>query len=125
MSEKILIVEDDQTIKHLVVFKLKNAGYELFEAENGVQAMEILEHHRIDLVLLDMMMPVMSGKEFLIAVKSHTRFKTIPVVILTARTLEKEVVEGLSLGAEDYIKKPFSPQELVARVKSVLARKKQ
>ncbi len=124
MAEKILIVEDDITILQLVVFKLKNAGYDVFTADNGVKAMDIVTSNTIDLILLDMMMPVMSGKEFLLSLKSNENYKSIPVVILTARTLEQEIVEGLSLGAEDYIKKPFSPQEVTARVKAILARKK-
>ena len=122
-AQKILIVEDDASIKHLINFKLKSVGYDTYSCSNGAEALELLQSTKVDLILLDMMMPVMTGKEFLIAMKGNKELKSIPVIFLTARTLEKEVIEGLSLGADDYIKKPFSPQELIARIKTTLARK--
>ncbi len=122
MPQKILVVEDDSTIQGLISYKLKNSGFEVFIAGNGAEALEQLEKNTVDLILADLMMPVMSGKEFLVAVKKNEATKKIPVVLLTAKTLEHEVIEGLSLGADDYIKKPFSPAELVARVRNVLAR---
>lgn len=125
MAEKILVVEDDLNIKQLVIFKLKNSGYAVETAGNGVEALEFLKSNSVDLIITDVMMPLMSGKELIIALKQDPATKEIPTIMLTSRTLEKEVVEGLSLGADDYIKKPFSPQELLARVKKVLARKKQ
>jgi len=124
MAEKILVVEDDQNIKYLVTFKLKNAGYEVFSASNGVEALQFLEKNSVDLIITDVMMPLMTGKELIIKLKHNPATQHIPTIMLTSRTLEKEVVEGLSLGADDYIKKPFSPQELLARVKNVLSRKK-
>lgn len=124
MAEKILVVEDDQNIKYLVTFKLKNAGYEVFSASNGVEALQFLEKNSVDLIITDVMMPLMTGKELIIKLKQNPATQHIPTIMLTSRTLEKEVVEGLSLGADDYIKKPFSPQELLARVKNVLSRKK-
>jgi DNA-binding response OmpR family regulator len=124
MAEKILIVEDDPNIKHLVTFKLKNSGYDVHTAANGVEAMEFLRSSGVDLIITDVMMPLMSGKELIIELKKNSSTKNIPTIMLTSRTLEKEVVEGLSLGADDYIKKPFSPHELLARVKKLLARNK-
>ncbi|MEW5797705.1 MAG: response regulator [Bacteroidota bacterium] len=124
MAEKILVVEDDRNIKELVIFKLKNSGFTVATAGNGLEALEFLKSNSVDLIITDVMMPLMSGKELIIALKQNPATKEIPTIMLTSRTLEKEVVEGLSLGAEDYIKKPFSPQELLARVKTVLARKK-
>ncbi len=124
MPQKILVVEDDRSIQSLITFKLKNSGFEVLVAANGAEALEQLKKSPVDLVLADLMMPVMSGTEFLVAVKKDDLTKDIPVVILTAKTLENEVVEGLSLGADDYIKKPFSPTELLARVRNVLARTK-
>ncbi|MCX6139096.1 MAG: response regulator [Ignavibacteriales bacterium] len=122
MAQKILIAEDDKNVQALVVFKLKNSGFDVVAVNNGIEAIEYLKHSTVDLVMLDMMMPLMSGKEALLVIKSEPKTKSIPVVFLTARTLEKEVVEILSLGADDYIKKPFSPSELVARVRAVLIR---
>ncbi|MFA6456630.1 MAG: response regulator [Bacteroidota bacterium] len=124
MAEKILVVEDDSNIKQLVSFKLKNSGYEVFNAYNGAEALEFLETNSVDLIITDVMMPVMGGKELVIALKKNPKTRSIPTVMLTSRTLEKEIVEGFSLGVEDYIKKPFSPQELIVRIKTVLARSK-
>ncbi|MFA6468438.1 MAG: response regulator [Bacteroidota bacterium] len=124
MAEKILIVEDDSNITQLVSFKLKNSGYEVFNAVNGVEALKFLEENNVDLIVTDVMMPVMGGKELMIALKKNPKTRSIPTVMLTSRTLEKEIVEGFSLGVEDYIKKPFSPQELIVRIKTVLARSK-
>jgi DNA-binding response OmpR family regulator len=124
MAEKILVVEDDVNIKQVVLFKLKNSGFDIFSSSNGVEALEFLKKHKVDLIITDIMMPLMSGKELIVELKQNPDTKNIPIVMLTSRTLEKEVIEGLSLGAEDYIKKPFSPNELLARVKIVLARKR-
>ncbi len=124
MAEKILVVEDDSNIEQLVLFKLKNSGYDVSIARNGAEAIEFLKTNSVDLVVTDVMMPVMGGKELVMALKKDPNTKSIPVVMLTSRTLEKEIVEGFSLGVEDYIKKPFSPQELIVRIKSVLARRK-
>ena len=124
MAEKILIVEDDSNIEQLVSFKLKNSGYEVSTAHNGAEALEFLKKNSVNLVITDVMMPIMGGKELVIELKKNPKTKPIPVIMLTSRTLEKEIVEGFSLGIEDYIKKPFSPSELIVRVKTVLARNK-
>ena len=122
MAQKILIAEDDKNVQALIVFKLKNSGYDVVAVNNGVEAIEYLKHSTVDLIMLDMMMPLMSGREALLAIRNDPKTRDIPVVFLTARTLEQEVVDGLSMGADDYIKKPFSPSELVARVRTVLMR---
>ena len=124
MAEKILVVEDDSNIEQLVLFKLKNSGFQVFSAHNGVEAIEFLKKNSVDLVVTDVMMPLMGGKELVMELKKNPDTKTIPIVMLTSRTLEKEIVEGFALGVEDYIKKPFSPQELIVRIKTVLARSK-
>lgn len=124
MAQKILVAEDDRSIQSLISFKLKNSGFEVFTVGNGAEALDFLSKNAVDLVLIDLMMPVMSGKEALVALRKNEATKGLPVIILTAKTLENEVIEGLSLGADDYIKKPFSPSELVARVKNVLDRAK-
>ncbi|MGA7161255.1 MAG: response regulator [Bacteroidota bacterium] len=122
MAQKILFAEDEQTLQSVVAFKLRNSGYEVFTVNNGAEALEFLKTKNADLIVSDIMMPVMSGKELIIELKKNDAMKKIPVILLTSRSLEKEVVEGLSLGADDYIKKPFSPSELVARVRNVLSR---
>ena len=125
MAIKVLVVEDDQSTKLLIEFKLENSGFEVFTAADGTEALAFLQKSMVDVIILDLMMPLMSGNELLIEMKRDDKLKDIPVLILTAKTLEKYIVEGLSLGADDYIKKPFSPSELVARVRAVLARRKQ
>lgn len=124
MADKILVVEDDSNIEQLVTFKLKNSGYEVFNARNGQEALDFLKKNSVDLIVTDVMMPIMGGKELVIELKKNPKTKSIPTVMLTSRTLEKEIVEGFELGIEDYIKKPFSPQELIVRIKTVLARSK-
>lgn len=124
MAEKILVVEDDTNIEQLVTFKLKNSGFQVHNAHNGIEALEFLKKNAVDLIVTDVMMPVMGGKELVMELKKNPATKTIPVIMLTSRALEKEIVEGFSLGVEDYIKKPFSPQELIVRIKTVLARSK-
>lgn len=124
MKPLILVVEDDEITSSLIRFKLSNSGYDVVVVGDGTQALEFLKTRTPDLILLDMMMPMMSGKEFLLEFKKLPLGVKIPIIILTAKTLEKDVLEGLALGADDFMKKPFSPSELVARVQTVLARKK-
>ena len=122
MTQKILIAEDEKSLQSLVTFKLKSSGFEVFVVNNGEEALDFLSAATVDLIVVDLMMPVMSGKELMVELEKNDATKNIPVIILTAKSLEKEVIEGFSLGADDYIKKPFSPSELVARVRNVLSR---
>jgi DNA-binding response OmpR family regulator len=124
MANKILVVEDDNNIEQLVTFKLKNSGFEVFNARNGQEALDFLKKNSVDLIVTDVMMPIMGGKELVMELKKDPKTKSIPTVMLTSRTLEKEIVEGFELGVDDYIKKPFSPQEFIVRIKTVLARSK-
>jgi DNA-binding response OmpR family regulator len=124
MAETILVVEDEETTKSLILYKLSNSGYRVAAVSNGIQALEFLQKKLPDLIILDLMMPLMSGKELLISIRENEKSKSIPVIILSAKTLEKDVLEGLSLGADDFMKKPFSPSELIARVRMQLARRK-
>ncbi|MHB1050659.1 MAG: response regulator transcription factor [Bacteroidota bacterium] len=124
MANRILVVEDDSNIEQLVSFKLKNSGFEVHTANNGVTALEYLKDHTVDLIITDMMMPVMDGRELVLQLKKDPRFQSIPTIMLTSRSLEKEIVDAFSIGVDDYVKKPFSPQELVARIKTVLMRRK-
>ncbi len=120
MSKKIVLAEDEPQIARLIEFKLKKEGYSVTSKENGEEALKAIKADKPDLILLDVMMPVMGGYEVLRRLKEDENLKSIPVVMLTARAQEKDVVKGIAMGAEDYITKPFHPAELLARVKRIL-----
>ena len=122
MAKKIVLAEDEPQIARLVEFKLKKEGYQVTWKENGEEALEAIKADRPDLILLDVMMPVMDGYEVLRRVKKDENLKSIPVIMLTARAQERDVVKGIDLGAEDHITKPFHPAELLARVKRILGK---
>jgi DNA-binding response OmpR family regulator len=124
MPETILVAEDQHTILNLIEFKLKNSGYNVIVVEDGISALEKAKSMRPDMILLDVMMPLMTGFEVLSELKKESSTKGIPVLIITAQTREDEIIKGLELGAEDYILKPFSPNELLARIKTVFLRNK-
>ncbi|MCL4509865.1 MAG: response regulator [Bacteroidetes bacterium] len=119
----VLVVEDTKEIAALVRFKLLSAGYNVIVAEDGKKGLETAKSLLPDLIILDVMMPVMNGLETLMNLKSDQACRTIPVIMLTAQSTEQEIIRGLELGADDYVTKPFSPQELLVRVKTVLARR--
>ncbi len=118
----ILIAEDQQHIRRLIEYKLTNSGYDVVAVEDGSQALARAKDLRPTLILLDVMMPLMTGFEVLAALKQDAVTKHIPVLLVTAQSKEEEVLKGLEMGAEDYITKPFSPNELAARVRKVLMR---
>ncbi len=120
--ETVLVAEDNVGIAGLLKFKLTHSGYEVLLAENGKLALEVAKSNRPDLIILDVMMPVMNGLEALTILKSDVDLKSIPVIILTALSNDSEIVRGLELGADDYITKPFKMQEFVARVHALLSR---
>lgn len=122
MTRKIVLAEDELQIARLIEFKLKKEGYQVTCKENGEEALKAIREEKPDLILLDVMMPVMDGYEVLRQVKEDENLKNIPVVMLTARAQERDVVKGIDLGAEDYITKPFHPAELLARVKRILGK---
>ena len=122
MAETILVAEDQRTILNLIEFKLKNSGYNVIVVEDGLSALQKAKTLKPDLILLDVMMPLMTGFEVLAELKKDDLTKDIPVLILTAQTREDEVLKGLELGADDYILKPFSPSEVVARIKTAFLR---
>jgi DNA-binding response OmpR family regulator len=115
----ILIADDEKDIRNLVKISLEENGYNVLTAQNGKEAMDILISQNVQLAILDVMMPVMDGFSLLRKIREHS---TIPVIFLTARTDEVDKVLGLGLGADDYIEKPFSIAELVARVGAQLRR---
>ncbi len=124
MADKPLVViaEDDAQIANLVRFKLEKSGFSVMHGENGKIALELITEHRPDLVILDVMMPIMDGFELLRSLKEGEDTRDIPVIMLTARGMEADVLKGFESGAVDYLTKPFSVAELVARIRSVLAR---
>jgi len=123
MAATILVVEDEPAIQELISYNLRQAGHVVFCAENAEQAMSVVNDALPDLVLLDWMLPGMSGVEFARMLRHSTRTKTIPIIMLTARAEESDKIAGLEIGADDYITKPFSPRELIARIKAVLRRR--
>lgn len=123
MSEKrILVVEDENAIREMVVFSLKRAGFETAEAADCATARHQIADHVPDLVLLDWMLPDTSGIEFARSLKRDDATREIPIIMLTARGDEDDKVRGLESGVDDYITKPFSSRELVARIQAVLRR---
>jgi two-component system phosphate regulon response regulator PhoB len=124
-SEKpaILIVEDELAIVELVSFALKGAGWEVDAVHTTADAWEYLQHKRPQLILLDWMLPDQSGLRLLARIRGDRNFSTMPVIMLTAKSMEEDKVAGLDQGADDYITKPFSPRELTARIKALIRRK--
>jgi two-component system phosphate regulon response regulator PhoB len=123
MPEKtVLIVEDEDAIRQMVAFGLKRAGFAPIEAPDCATARRIIADHAPDLVLLDWMLPDLSGIEFARSLRREPGTKHIPVIMLTARAEEDDKVLGLESGVDDYLTKPFSARELVARIKAVLRR---
>ncbi|MGB2867102.1 MAG: response regulator [Bacteroidota bacterium] len=122
MPQTILVAEDQKHIRNLIEYKLKNVGFDVVAVEDGAAALETAKAILPDLIMLDVMMPLMTGFEVLSALKQDARTKGIPVLLVTAQSKEHEILHGLELGADDYITKPFSPNELAARVKKVLLR---
>ncbi len=118
----VLVVDDDRDIRELVAMKLKLDGIEVLEAANGRIALDVLEQHHVDLVVLDLMMPVMDGIEACRAIREREEWKNLPVIMLTARAQSDDVELGFGIGATDYVAKPFSPRELLSRVRGTLAR---
>jgi two-component system phosphate regulon response regulator PhoB len=122
MSEKILVVEDEPDILDLVGYNLKQAGFEVVFAEDGETALRLAEKERVDFIVLDLMLPGIDGLEVCRLLKQKAATKDLPVLMLTARTEEVDRIVGLELGADDYLVKPFSPRELVLRVRAILRR---
>ncbi|MDR2215956.1 MAG: phosphate regulon transcriptional regulator PhoB [Nevskiaceae bacterium] len=119
---QILIVEDEKPIREMIAFALKRSGFEVREAENSHGARVQLADRRPDLLLVDWMLPDMSGLELTRLIKREAATRDLPVIMLTARAAEGDKVAGLDGGADDYITKPFSPRELLSRINAVLRR---
>ncbi len=122
IKEKILIVEDEADILNLLEYHLRSEGYEVFTAANGLDALKLARKHHPDLLLLDLMLPGLDGLEVCRELKRDPKTSDMAVIMLTAKGEELDKVVGLELGADDYVTKPFSPRELVLRVKAVRRR---
>lgn len=120
---KILIAEDERDIRDLITFTLKFAGHEVVPTSNGEEAYLTAQQTMPDLILLDVRMPRMTGYEACQQIKANAATQHIPVVFLSAKGQESEVQTGIEAGAEEYILKPFSPDQLIERVRTILARK--
>ncbi|MCK5162855.1 MAG: response regulator [Desulfobacula sp.] len=123
-KETILIVDDEQDIIELIKYNLKNEGYAILTAQTGEQAVKIAEQSQPDLMVLDLMLPGIDGLEVTKYLKNNEQTRDMPIVMLTAKGEESDIVTGLELGANDYISKPFSPKVLVARIRAILRRRK-
>ena len=117
---KILLAEDEKQIGDMVAFKLTNSGHQVLRARDGEEALRLAIAERPDLILLDVMMPVLNGFEVLRRLKTDADLAPTPVIMLTAKGRERDVLGGLSAGAVDYIVKPFSLKELTARIEAAL-----
>jgi DNA-binding response OmpR family regulator len=118
----VLVADDDRDIRDLVAFKLEAAGFTVLTTDNGDDALSVVVEQRPDLAVLDVMMPGLSGTQVLQQLRAHPEVGATRVILLTAKAQEADVESGFSLGADDYVVKPFSPRELLSRVQAVLAR---
>jgi DNA-binding response OmpR family regulator len=120
-SRTVLVADDDEDILELVSFRLERAGYEVLLARDGTSALAMAQERKPDLAVLDVMMPGLNGYEVTQRLRAEPATAQIPVILLTARVQETDVDRGFEAGADDYLRKPFSPQELRARVQAILA----
>jgi DNA-binding response OmpR family regulator len=119
----VLVADDDEDILTLVTFRLERAGYEVVPAHDGEEALSLAFEHAPDLAVLDVMMPKLDGYEVTTRLRQNESTRRVPVILLTARVQEADIARGFEAGADDYVKKPFSPQELGARVQAILGRR--
>ena len=124
MTDKILVVEDEKPISELIGFHLEQQNYQIKFSYDGESAIQEIEHWLPDLILLDWMLPNISGIEVLKRIKRKDNLKKIPIIMLTAKGQEDDKIRGFELGVEDYVTKPFLPSEILARIKSLLKRTK-
>ena len=124
-KEKILVVDDEEDILELVRYNLAREGYQVTGTLTGEDALRKVRSDSFDLIVLDLMLPGMDGLAFTKTLKNDSRLRSIPIIMLTAKGEESDIVAGLELGADDYITKPFSPKVMIARVRAVLRRHKE
>jgi two-component system phosphate regulon response regulator PhoB len=121
-KKKILVIEDDRDISELVTYNLEREGYDIACLYDGAQAVDLVRKRKPELIILDLMLPEVDGIEICRMLKSDSATKHIPIIMLTAKGEEADVVVGLQMGADDYITKPFSPKVLIARIKAIVRR---
>ena len=117
----VILAEDDRTIARLIIFKLEKEGFKVIHFLNGESVVDTVSKILPDIVILDVMMPIQDGISILKEIKASPKTKHIPVVILSAKGQEKDIIKGMEIGASDYISKPFSPSELIVRIKRILS----
>lgn len=113
----VLVIEDEELVRKVLEFRLKKEGYEVFLAKDGAEALELIEEQKFDLILVDIMLPYVGGLEITSKVKSNPETKDTPVIVLSSNGLENVILEAFSLGADDFIPKPFNLPELTIRIK--------
>jgi DNA-binding response OmpR family regulator len=119
----VLVADDDDDIRSLVAFRLERSGYRVLVARDGEEALALAVKHTPDLAVIDVMMPKIDGYEVTRRLRKEDATRAMPVILLTSRAQEADVARGFEAGADDYIRKPFSPQELRARVQAILGRR--
>jgi DNA-binding response OmpR family regulator len=119
----VLVADDNDDILALVSFRLERAGYTVIQARDGEEALRMAGEHRPQLAILDLMMPRLDGYEVTRGIRRDPAIADMPVMLLTARSQEADVARGFDVGADDYVRKPFSPQELLSRVQAILGRR--
>ncbi len=120
-SPTILVADDEDDVRELVSYRLRRSGYGVVEAVDGEQALELARDRRPDLAVLDVMMPKLDGFELTRRLRAEETLKTLPIILLTASVQEADMSRAFEAGADDYLRKPFNPDELVARVEAALA----
>ena len=118
----IVVIEDERDIQDMIAYNLQREGYEVVTAERGDEGLALVQDKRPDLIILDLMLPGLDGLSVCQSIRLDTTTQEIPIIVLSAKSEEADIVIGLGLGADDYIPKPFSPKELLARVKAILRR---
>ncbi len=124
MKKKVAIIEDEPDINELLVYNLEKEGYAVVRSFDGSEGLKLIRQERPDLILLDLMLPGMDGLEVCQALKQNENTKDIPIIMITAKSEESDIVVGLQMGADDYVTKPFSPKVVLARVKAAFRRGK-
>jgi DNA-binding response OmpR family regulator len=122
-AKTVLVADDDADIRELVAYRMTRSGYAVLQASNGEEALELVTAELPDLAILDVMMPRLDGFEVVRRLRAQEETARIPIILLTARAQDADVARGFGAGADDYIRKPFSPQELAMRVQAILGRR--